>query len=444
MDISFSFRSSGQARPSDPDDGPRLRVILAGGFASTAAVPLERVTIDNLEAVWKKLRPSLPAVGPVDLPLPLASAEDLHPDSFLMKIPTTARLLQILGGLRSAGDPLPFIREAEQLLQTPSASNAQVAPPPPSLEPGASPLDSLLGKPLSPAAAAGPSAVGSFIASVLRDHPSLIPDRPEAAAWAAAVEEALSLALAAILGDPAFRALENRWLGLEWLIRELDPEAPAEVFLWSTAEDEAAPPPNLAPPGDPVPGLVAHVEQPADPELYLKSLDTVARAAAGTGWPVLTAPPPSIFGQPDFAFLQDQPSGEIAGLVSSSEHARTLLNLGRRARVVPIVPRVLLRTPFRPDADPLESFTFTESTDTLPWGCGCFAAALCAARDYAGEPDAAGIGELPWFAAFKDRHGSVEAILGENAGGVLAGAGFLPLMAIRGRNALRIAAGPPR
>src|SRR5262249_5888348 len=139
-------------------------------------------------------------------------------------------------------DAKTFAEAAEQLRG--SLRNVSPAPGPAAAAAGTRPAESdnatlerLLGaEPASPAPAGPtrPAGAAGLVDDLIRRvvAPHIVPDAPpQQAQYVAALDAAIGEQMRAILHDPAYQALEATWLGVHWLISELELGEELKLYL---------------------------------------------------------------------------------------------------------------------------------------------------------------------------------------------------------------------
>ncbi len=271
-------------------------------------------------------------------------------------------------------------------------------------------------------------------------------------------EEAVSL-LREIMHNPIYQAVESTWRGLEWLLRRTQKNSRIQVVLLDiTAEEFAADLTDgndlkatavyriliekIAEGIDPLPwallvGNYTFDETAAHAELLGRMARIAARAAA----PFLTSITPQVVQQgyevPDdgkaaWEALRKLPEAAYLGLAS---------------------PRFLLRSPFGENYRPAESLNFEEfsgSPNDYLWGNPAWACAALLAEGFMKsgwgfQPSQfLSLGNMPMH-SYRDADGETVAVCGEgrftsSTSQAIADRGFMPLLSVRGRDAVELAA----
>jgi type VI secretion system protein ImpD len=233
-----------------------------------------------------------------------------------------------------------------------------------------------------------------------------------------AIDAAISAQVNAILHHPRFQALEARWRGLAYLVQVVRGIANAKLRLLTAPWSELAGDLDRAvefdqsrlfrlvysdefdmPGGEPF-GLmvgdyaVAHLPSRESPSDDVGALRSIAAIAAAAFCPFLTTCRPSLLGLDHFADLDFLP--DLASANSGLDFARwrALRSLPDARFLGIVMPRVLLRLPYRShDRRRIDGFAFREEIgaagDELLWGNAAFAFAGVVLRAF---------GRSGWFA----------------------------------------------
>ncbi len=407
-----------------------------------------RIDVDNAERVFARLAPSLSIETlPGDRHrLSFASLEDFHPDALIARIP-------LLGGLREL---------AAGAAPGSTGAGAASATAPASPSPGAtgSDFDRLIGR--APAPSPAPAArtlVEDWIRGIAgQGAPAATP--PDAGR-ASAAQGTLALLLRQVLRDPAFRALEATWRGVQRLVADLGGEPAVEIGVLDLRADEL------------LEDIVAHRESLGD-----TVCGRCLKAAAQTPWSVIVLGGGvradatglvtlSALGAIAHAFgasvlagtsLQDAhtPHGAAPAPVMAwtTTDALSVRRTSAAAHVALAAGRVLARLPYGRRADPIESFAFEEIDDPADpaqylWGNASLHLARLAARASLGSDggidlDSQGeIDDLPAF-SHRDAHDEprlrpvVETALSDEAADRWLAAGLMPVIAHASRAMARL------
>jgi type VI secretion system ImpC/EvpB family protein len=422
FDLGFG-RRRGPRDESDP-----MRLVVLGDFSGKPAEerpplatrPTQRVDVDNLDDVLRRLRPRLTIPAGT---MWFEQIDDFHPDQLYAR-------LDLFQGLREART-------------TPPATHDDT-------------LGRLLGKPSEPGAASTAttaSGLDALIRNIVAPH--IVKDtEAQTRPYVAAVDAAIAEQMRTLLHSPAFQSLEAAWLGVRWLISSLELDQNLQLHLFDVTRDEL------------LHDVIAAQGQIAQTGLHRALVDRARDAPEAPGWSALVG------------LFQFGPSGTdmgllaALGLIASQAGAPLLAGADwalagddtsslaawqtlRRSEVAKWIglaaPRVLLRLPYGKATNPIEAFAFEELVGTpgheeFLWGNASLAIALLigkafTARGWEMEPgDEREIGDLPAYTFTRDGEREMqpcaERYLTESQVGQLLNAGLLPIASRRDRNAV--------
>ena len=405
-----------------------MRLLVLGDFSGKptadrtplAARSTQRVDIDNLDAVIRRIGPRLTlAAGEIEF----EQIDDFHPDRLYAR-------LGLFQGLRNARAQPPS--GTDDLLGRLLGAPATAVPAPPTTT--ATGLDALIHNIVAP--------------FIVKDTSA------QTRSYVSAVDAAIAEQMRALLHDTAFQSLEAAWRGVRWLVSNLELDENLQLYLLDVTRDELL--------GD----IVAANGQLAQTGLHQAVVDRSPRASDGAGWSAL------------IGLLEFGPStidmGLLAALGLLASHAGGPLVAGansalagddattltawqalRRSEAAPWIglaaPRVLLRLPYGKSSDPVESFAFEEFAgapvhEEFLWGNASLAVALLigkafTARGWDMEPgDEQEIGDLPAYTFIRDGESEMqpcaERLLTEGQIDSLLNAGLVPVVSRRNRNAV--------
>ena len=433
MEFDVSFGPSAQ-RPRETDDP--FCVLLLADLGGTRALPRgERkalaVDIDGFESVFKRLAPQL-TIKLDGMPVEVAftSMEDFHPDHLYARLSPFNTLRKLREEL---ADPAQF-RRAAAALGLPLAATPGPAP----TGAAADDIQRLLGRAPSLVPAAD-----QWLRDIVAPH--VLPNvAHEQRALLAAADAALGPLMRSVLHHPQFQALEATWRGLDRLVRGLELGESLRLFVLdvSRAEIEA----DLARHGAELSASALHQQlNVADRHYGLFVIDQSfstttddAQALAKLGALAARAGAPLLAGGVDgpasvqWTALRTSPMAPWLGLAQ---------------------PRLLQRLPYGAATEPIHSFAFEEMpTPREPgaylWGHAALALVLLVGHAF--EQDAWAmdvhsqleLDDLPSHIYTEDGEPQAqpcaEHLLSESAAAALAARGFMPLMAWRNRNAVRL------
>jgi len=419
---------------------------------------------DTLDDLLSDLSPTLEVPsGKGTARVTIRHFRDFRPERLARQIPEAAELLALrqraldLASGRGSWSELesalsgtgadPGFREALRGRGSPPISPAPVAPapapPPPPPAGGLFDLVDVEGSqtPRDPQEPAERKILGEVIEAVLGSRRDTgVPRSPELRRLAEEIEKTLGQTLRAALHAPAFRRLEASWRGLRYLVQALDFRAglglrvlvvPASRLLDAVRGVASAMADDLRSQGRVAP-LLLDFEFEASEESLEKAAQ-IARVAAPRSLPVLCSV---------------SPGGPLLDLANraldpSSAGWKRLRELDASRWLVFAQNRILLRSPYGREHDPVREFGFEESEgpgSPYLWGNPVWLLGALVARsfartgwgvDFAGVESAEGLPPLP-VRPLRLHHGEeiqlpLEELLGDTAAERLGQAGMLPL-----------------
>jgi len=422
LEFDLGFGRSGRPR----DESEPMRLLVMGDFSGKAAAdraplaarPTQRVDIDNLDEVMRRLQPRLTTpTGEIRF----EEVDDFHPDRLYARLDLFKALRQARANPPSANDDT-----LDRLLGKPSAP-----------------------QPIPPAAAAG--GIDALIRNIVAPH--IVKDTSaQTAPYVAAVDAAIAEQMRAILHEPAFQSLEAAWRGVRWLISGVELDDQLQLHLLDVTREEL-----LA-------DVVAAEGRISQTGLHRTVVERSRNPLGAEGWSAL------------IGLFQFGPSvadiGLLAALGLIASHAGGPLLAGadwalagddaaalagwqslRRSEAARWIglalPRVLLRLPYGKLSDPIEAFAFEEfvgapATDALLWGPASLATALLIGRGFTArgwdmEPgDEREIGDLPAYTFIRDGEPELqpcaERLLSNSQIDTVLRAGLMPIASHRDRN----------
>ncbi len=413
-----------------------------GGVGATSPVLVDRDVIDGVMA---RIAPSVELDdGTV---LSFESIDELHPDEFKDRVPRVGAILD--------GRPLPTPSEVSK------AGDAPPAPPPSD----AGLLDQIVGGSSAPTAdvpkrrPADPLRAFAAEASA-RD---VVPARSAAAE---AEERSTSQRAAAALGDvlrlPAFRALERRWRGVDFLTRRLDTGPGLHLYMADLSRNALraeidAPEGLQASALHCILSTGAGAEQEPwsfvvvmdgtfgpDPDDQLL-LAWIAGLCAASGAVVIVDGEPSLAGIASLDDFDDRQSW------SDPDPGWQAFRTQPEARSIAVcLPGFLLRDPYGRDTAPVEGLPLEEApgrpaSEDYVWGGAALACAVVLARESRSEsrggvPDTS-ISNLPlhsWRDGVDSGTRCGEAAMTDEAARRLGATGITPLAWMRASDSVRL------
>jgi type VI secretion system protein ImpC len=446
--LEFEFKFRGQKRPPSFGSGEaRLRLLLMGDFSGRggrgaseptpdlARRPLLRIDLDGFDQTMGRLAPRLVLAPPVDDRPPDALAfgtlDDFHPDRLCQRLEVFAGFAALRTRLL---DPGTFAAAAAAL--EPAPATAPAAPPDDTLQ-------RLLGRPQQ---AAGPD-ISAFLRQVVAPHITPAPDERQPR-LVAAVDEAAAHHLRGLLHASPFQRLESAWRAVHRLVSSVEEET--SVFLLDLSRSELIADLAGGPDGSGLHRRLGDQEAPwsmlvldetfGAGEEDLALLSAMGAVAAQVGAPLVAAADPRL----DWTALDDQASARWQALRTSPHASAIGLAL----------PRWLLRLPYGPKTDPVESFAFDElatgrAHEDYLWGNPAFACALLAVaafRENGAEMqlgDVLELDDLPAHSYREDGEAHLQAcaevFMPERVRDALLARGLMPFVSARDRNSARLA-----
>jgi type VI secretion system protein ImpC len=456
--------------------GRRNRDLCEAG-PSIAARRRISVDIDNLDSLPMKLDTEIHIpLGGKDGPriiLRFNELDDFHPDRIfdrlevLQKLKTTRKLLQ---------DPATFTEAASQVRLWAAGQQKEAVPEEETTkshqaqkESDVDTLERLLGKKTvreSSSTSTGKFDTEALIREIVRPYIVPAPD-PQQAELVAQVDQAISGQMRAILHYPDFQELEAAWRMLQFLLNLIETDEMLKLYLIDVSKAELAADLISMDPilstgtyrllaekskAEPYAVLVGGYEfdQTAEDIKLLHRLGLVAQAA---GAPLLTAADSHFAGCQSLATTPDpddwrwQANSSVIPLWQKLRHSPEAAYIGL------VLPRFLLRLPYGKDTDPIEQFDFEEFSpfaghEQYLWGnsatiCACLLAGAFSEFGWSLTNglrcELAGI-PIHVYQSDGEKHVTpcAEMILTERAMEVLIDRGLMPVLSIKGRDAVRV------
>lgn len=483
--IQFNFGTSPRmdAKPREPETPFVLAVL--GDFSGRSSRGVRemvggrkvwRVECDNFEQVLARLRPqlqlSLPAAPGGTLNLSFGTLEDFHPDRLLKQVPRLAGMLEQRKRLLNPATSASAATEMQALLANPLPQPAApTATPASGAESDADTMSRLLGGATEvPAQAPKTSGTGGILDKILKQavQSSAIPSAtPQQGALLSVLDLELAGQLHSLLHDPQFQALEAAWRGMDLLVRNFGGEENLKLCLVDVTKEELAADlrsqDSLAASGlwkilehqaqetawAAWFGLYTFGDQPED----FETLGRLAKIAAQARAPFIAAASPSLVGCASFG-LQTDPDTWNQAMPAEARQAWSALRGLPEARSVGLaLPRFLLRLPYGQRTEAIDSFPFEELSgnslhEQYLWGnpavlCGHLLASTFLADGWDMQSGFSGeISDLPIHGFTEDGESKVkpcaEAWLGERACQAILRQGLIPILSIKGRDAVQV------
>ena len=431
LDIEPAKRDTYTLEPETP-----FRILILANFsgATEKSANSEPVLIDrdNFDEIMNRVAPSARIDTPsVSFSVSFRELDDFHPDRLFQQ-------LEIFRSLRhmreQLGDPTLFQDIVEDL--TPDPQRAAVAAPDPKALAGGSLLENLIEA--SEARGSSRRAVDpvlEFARKVVA--PYIVPKpNPKQSEMISQVDNSIGEEMRALLGNPAFQAVEGAWRALYFLVRNVDTGSQLKIYMFDTLKSrltsEALEEILLQAGDDPWSLLIANYSFGVD-DKDSELLQYMAALAARAGAPLLAAAALDALGDERWQAMRRMPSAEYVSLA---------------------LPRFLLRLPYGKDADAPQEFAFEEMPqgsrhDAYLWGNPAFICGVLIAQSFsedAWQMRTSSRQEMRGFPVHVYRdHGDsemkpcAELWLTQSQVEQLLDEGFTPLISMRGSDSIRVA-----
>ncbi len=473
LEVTLGARAKGRRKPPNEP----LRVLFLGDFSGRSEIDTDlkahRVSYEMMDATIAALAPT--ASIDVDAPLSvheelnISNIDDFHPDSLARSI-GTFRTLKILGD--RLGDPDTRDEALTQLAELSDPGIREEPGPETSLADTPQPeaegdmMERLLGSPagVSPRSRAH-SKVAAFIQDVVGEAQIEMPSA-SAEVGQRQIDDLMAATMRAVLMSQSLRSLERAWRIAEWLMQRLDDET-AEIYILDISKENLST--HLSEHGEQLDRSALHrlFCEPAsgDPwDLFvgdysfsldandLVLLTTIGALAGQARVPFVAHGDLSLCGCKSLDQLESPwdwqlPEDGIGELWTEvrSHPASQWVGLA--------TPRFLLRQPYGPETDPIDSFDFHElpprpESARFLWGnpaigCAYLLGRACADESRPGDAGSLDIEDLPTV-LFDDGTGQalqppVEALISERAMQQIQASGLIPMLGKRNANSVRCA-----
>jgi len=498
IEFEFSFSQPLPDRAASRTEPTPARFLILGNFsgrkrgeAATGPIsqrPLHQLDIDTFASVLTRLKPRihLEAVGDnaANLEIEIAELDDFHPDALFRKLDIFRSLREMRQRLL---DPDTFAQAAAELdpghgatgssdnLETSDGDGSDSANPPEQPAPQedtSTTLERLLGTKSSAHVEPSPQETVSpgkaALTPLIRDlmAPYIVPDAdPRQDVYVDSLDAVIREQMRAVLHHPVFQAVESSWRGLDWLVTELEIGEELQIFFCDLTKDEL-----LVDLRD----SAGHLE---DSEFYKLLIEKEIGTPGGRSWsfllgdysfghstddvfllaalgaiasraraPFVAGAKAEILGCRSPAEIPDPPARSGVD-PADQERWASLRNSAQASWLGLALPRVLMRLPYGPSTDTIESFPFEELTgnpdhESFLWGNAAFACGLLLARNRLQQPENLLLDGL--HAYVYDREGiktmqpNAEVLFSERVGHSVLDHGLMPLMSHRDRNAISL------
>ena len=420
---------------------------------------------DNFDDVLAQLAPELhlPLGGPggPSVALRFRELEDFHPDRIFEGL----KIFQALRETRERlNDPARYEAAAAQVRSWSGEVETPQAPPPkPSPDISRLSASELFEQTLSATEArsggATPARAMDDFQTLLRDivapyaEPKPDPKKPELVEQ---VDAAISGQMRALLRHPQFQALESAWRAVFFLVRRLSTDTNLKIYLLDIAKPELATDMVATyelliehPPRDEPWALLAGNYTFDHSEDDVRLLGRMAAVAKHAGAPLLAGASPEILGCHS---LGETPEPRRWRKVDNDAW-NALRRLPQAIWIGLALPRFLLRLPYGKQTNSTENFAFEEfgsapRHEDYLWGNGGLACAYLLGEAFSESgwhlrPGEVGeISGLPLYVHRADGESHLkpcaEALLTEQAAEAILDHGLMPLVSIKGSDAIRL------
>lgn len=475
MQFEFQFRAGPGAQKLEPEQA--MKILVMGDFSAhnserspLAARRCRKVDLDNFEQVLAACAPvlhlDLPELGQSGLRLEFRSLDDFSPDHLYLNLPLFQSLRQTRQELQNTATYAAAVARLRGVVPEVADSGKAAA----QVTPAAATDDfsALLGGSIGNRREAAGQAGNSIEALIKKVAAPLIVagHDPMQGQYLAALDDACSSLMRAILHHPAFQALEAAWRGLYFMITNLDLDQDLQLHLLDCsradllADLQAAQGdlsrsalyqhwvqvPRQAADGTPWAALlgVYNFDAGQDAVVLLAALGALAQQA---GAPFLAGADTSILGcsHPGQDSAEWQPNADALALWQALRSTSQAAWLGLA------LPHILLRLPYGRGGEAVEQFAFEENAQAdadFLWGNAGFASALLLAQAFREDGwemkpgSVQEIGDLPAWTYKVDGESHLmpvaRAYLSERAAAQFQQAGLMVLQSYKNRNALRL------
>lgn len=330
-----------------------------------------------------------------------------------------------------------------------------------------------------------PDDLARFVRRVTEPHLAAVPDsrQPEVLA---VIDRALGSQMRALLHVPAVQALEAAWRAVFLLVRRLDTDSQLKLYLIDVSKAELAADLGNSPDLDSndLHSNDLHSNDPGSTGLFrllvdrsvgapgaepwalivgnytfgptrsdASTLARLAQIASAAGAPFIAGASPRAVGCESFAETPYPEDWKWKGEAEDIAAWAALRRLQDAGYLGLALPRLLLRLPYGETTDPVESFSFEEMQDTPAhedylWGNPAFACALLLAQSFSEDgwqmrPGThSELDGLPLHVYQQDGDSELkscaEALLTERAAGKMLENGLMPLVWLKGQDAVRL------
>jgi type VI secretion system protein ImpC len=463
-------------RPAHKANEQKFRIAVLGDFSARAnSGAMEtgeglanrkflRANHENLDTLLARLNVQLQlpagASGAV-IPVPIRSMDDFHPDQLYTNVPLFEKLQSLRQKLL---DPASFEKAAaavRSLASDPSLGvSAQTSRSNSSQIPRAR-IDSFADILKSDVRTSEPAEIKTLLRDVVGSH--VVPSMTGQADFVAAVDKSLSELMSKLLHHPDFQSLESLWRSLDLLLHRVELDEGVEIVVYDVhaaefAADIAAhdnleqsglykwlvDEPSMDANQGPFSLILCNFQWEQIPP-HADLLGRVAQIAAAAGAPFVSCI--------DKSTLTKVAPEEMHPLITHSWTA--LRSIPQASYLALVTPRYMLRHPYGKKSDPIDSFAFEEFTPQsglkgMLWGNGAFLIGISLAQSFVNDglkqmklDSILTIDDLPFY-YYNDAYGDQTALpcternVNVSAAQHVTAQGFIPLIALKGRQEVRI------
>ncbi|MEM1383689.1 MAG: type VI secretion system contractile sheath large subunit [Pseudomonadota bacterium] len=416
--------------------------------------------IDEIDRVIARFQTTLTLPIGADgaaVEVPLASLDDLHPDELYENVAVFDELRALRQRLKTGKGLDATIAEMQQwgaeFGDKPVGARGRGKGAAVPADRRLSDFQRLIGD--AGGAQVGPSAADALMQRVVGPHVVAAPD-PRQESMIAAVDEALSSAMRAILHHPDFQTVEALWRSLDLLARRVETDAKLRIVLYDVSAEEWA-------------ADLSAQEDLAESGLYALLAEGEAPFSAVFGLYTLEETPPhaellarmaKISAHLEAPFVTAIGAGFLETPLKDRHPLTTKAWEAMRdcpeARYVGLAaPRFLLRLPYGKRTEPIDPFSFEEFTEReglkgMLWANpAVLVAVLLAATAKGGVRSMSlgkimSLGDMP-FHYVTDRYGDqvalpcTERMITTRKAAEIVARGFMPVVSMQGRPELRLA-----
>ncbi|WP_368506476.1 type VI secretion system contractile sheath large subunit [Yoonia sp. 1_MG-2023] len=470
------FGTISAERPDDGAEGTgKFRIAILGDFSGRAArgdmaigddlanrKPI-KFDIDNLDDIIRRFATTL--VLPIGndgagVEVKLGELDDLHPDALYENVEIFAELAALRQRI-AMGDGAKSIADmqdwADIFGDLKLASHARAKGSAVPADRKLSAFQSLIGDMQGQLTTASPAAdlIGRIVGPYVQAAPN-----PAQDSMRAAIDEALSGAMRAILHNPDFQAIEATWRSLELLARRIDTGAGLDITLYDVSAEEWAADLSVqddlaesglfqmlgeAPRLDAAQGPISAVFGLYTLEETPPHAELLARMSKISGW--MNAPFISAI-SPKFLETAKQ---DRHPLISKTWDALRALPEAKYIGLA--APRFLLRLPYGKKTEPVDPFDFEEFSlrsglQGMLWANPVVLSAILMAKTVAQQGkdmrlgDVMSLDDMP-FHYMTDQYGDqvalpcTERLLNTRTATEVVARGFIPVLSMKGQNVVR-------